>query len=318
MQRVIRGSSSASARRFGLSALLAAGALAAGGGSAYAACLTASVASVAFGTLNLIAGAAIDTTATVTYSLCGSNGTVKRNCTSLGAGNNADTTSRRMAASANRLRYELYSDAGRTILWGSEVDGYGGGVAATHDFTATSGSRLVYARILANQGNVPPGSYSDSLSMRNVSVNAPPTGCPVASGTTSNGTPGVSVTVSAACQVSATTMSFTQKVVLTKVTDASSTITLRCSGTTPWRVNLNGGLEANTAARKMRSGANRIAYGLYRDSNYTLNWGSTTTDGMTGTGTGVDQTLTIYGRVPIQAAPMAGLYADTITVTLTY
>jgi spore coat protein U-like protein len=37
-----------------------------------------------------------------------------------------------------------------------------------------------------------------------------------------------------------------------------------------------------------------------------------------GTGTGASQTITVYGKVPTQTTPVAGTYADSVIVTLTY
>lgn len=287
-------------------------------GSAEAACTTVTAPNIAFGSIAILPGAQIDTTATISYSLCGSNGTVKRNCTSYGAGANSDSGSRRMASgSTNRLRYQLYSDAARTVVWGSEVDGYADGTAVAVDFTPTSGTRVVYARILASQTTAPPGTYTDTVAFRAVSANAPPTGCPV-TGTTTNRNPTVTATIAAACQISASTLAFEQRVHLTSPALSTSTITLRCTNGTPWRVGLNGGLENNTAARKMRNGTNRIAYSLFRDAARTQNWGNVTGDSVAGTGTGIDQLTTVYGRVPAQTVPPGGAYSDTITVTVTY
>ena len=62
-----------------------------------------------------------------------------------------------------------------------------------------------------------------------------------------------------------------------------------------------------------------LNYGLYRDSGRTNNWGSTIgTDTQAGTGTGLLQNLTVYGRIASAQTPLAGVYTDTVTVTLTY
>ena len=89
----------------------------------------------------------------------------------------------------------------------------------------------------------------------------------------------------------------------------------------PYTVALNGGNDAATdpTLRKMSKGAEKITYGLYRDAARTQPWGSTSgTNTVAGTGSGLAQSLTVYGRVPVQATPSPGAYADTIVVTLTY
>ncbi|WP_280527698.1 spore coat protein U domain-containing protein [Ciceribacter thiooxidans] len=39
---------------------------------------------------------------------------------------------------------------------------------------------------------------------------------------------------------------------------------------------------------------------------------------MTGTGTGLTENVSVYGRVPAQSTPAPGTYTDTIVVTVTY
>jgi spore coat protein U-like protein len=66
------------------------------------------------------------------------------------------------------------------------------------------------------------------------------------------------------------------------------------------------------------SGAN-ITYGLYRDVARALAWGSTIgTNTTSGTGTGLTQTQTVYGRVPTQTTPKPGAYSDSVVVTVGY
>jgi spore coat protein U-like protein len=69
----------------------------------------------------------------------------------------------------------------------------------------------------------------------------------------------------------------------------------------------------------MTNGANTITYGLYQNAARTIAWGGTIgTNTVAGTGTGLAQLTTVYGRVPGQATPSPGTYTDTIIVTVTY
>ncbi len=70
----------------------------------------------------------------------------------------------------------------------------------------------------------------------------------------------------------------------------------------------------------MSKGAETVTYGLYKDTDRAQPWGDAATPGSTvaGTGNGATQTLTVYGRVPPQATPSAGVYTDTVVVTVTY
>jgi spore coat protein U-like protein len=62
-----------------------------------------------------------------------------------------------------------------------------------------------------------------------------------------------------------------------------------------------------------------LNYELFRDSARTLNWGNTIgTDTVAGTGNGLAQTLTVYGRILGSQLVAPGAYTDTVTATLTY
>lgn len=69
----------------------------------------------------------------------------------------------------------------------------------------------------------------------------------------------------------------------------------------------------------MTSGAATLNYALYRDSGHTNNWGNVVgTDTLAGIGSGLLQTLTVYGRLSGAQFPTPGVYSDTVTATLTY
>lgn len=97
-------------------------------------------------------------------------GTVTVTCTldaattvTLGQGANADTGStnaaplRRMLAGSSYISYALFSDAGRTTVWGNEAS-----VDVDHTGTGTATNLTVYGRVAAAQ-NVPAGSYADTV-----------------------------------------------------------------------------------------------------------------------------------------------------------
>jgi spore coat protein U-like protein len=82
-----------------------------------------------------------------------------------------------------------------------------------------------------------------------------------------------------------------------------------------------GATEAN---RSMQNGAALLSYQLFKDSGRLQNWGQAlAADRVSGTGVGlgVAQTLTVYGRIPDSGANLlavAGAFADTVVVTITY
>ncbi len=148
-----------------------------------------------------------------------------------------------------------------------------------------------------------------------------------ASAGTATGSFQVNATVISACTVSGALLNFGSAIdPLAAATplDASSSLTVQCTNTTPYAVALNAGLNAGGATaftnRRMVAGANTLAYQLYTDSGRSTVWGDGTSSSSTssGTGTGSTQTMTIYGRVPSLSGAVPGAYADTVTVTISY
>ena len=144
----------------------------------------------------------------------------------------------------------------------------------------------------------------------------------------SNTASSVSATASvlASCQTPSTnTLAFgTYNPALASANDASTTLTVRCTGGTPIVVSLNKGTTtgASIAQRKLVSGTNTLNYNLYTSSARTTVWGETAsvdTVSGTGSGLGTDVTFTVYGRIPPgQNNAVPGNYSDLITVTVTY
>lgn len=142
------------------------------------------------------------------------------------------------------------------------------------------------------------------------------------SAATSTGSFNVSMTIQSSCLLaSSSSVAFGTQGVLSANTDATGTLDVQCTNSTPYTVALDAGAGAGatTTTRKMTAGTSTIDYALYRDSARTLTWGNTQgTDTVAGTGTGATQTLTVYGRVPSQSTPAGGSYSDTVNVTITY
>ncbi|MRX06617.1 fimbrial major subunit CsuA/B family protein [Pseudoduganella sp. FT25W] len=132
----------------------------------------------------------------------------------------------------------------------------------------------------------------------------------------------VTLKIIADCIISANALDFgqSQGVLATNVT-VNSTLSVTCTNTTPYNVGLNAGtgVGSTTAARVMSgTGANTstVAYNLLQSSGGS-NWGNTQgTDTKSGVGSGVAQTLTVYGVVPAQMTPQPDTYKSTITATV--
>lgn len=87
-------------------------------------------------------------------------------------------------------------------------------------------------------------------------------------------------------------------------------------------VGLNAGTAtgATVANRSMTGPASTLlGYKLFSNSARTINWGNTVgADTVAGSGTGLAQSLTVYGQIPAGQYVKPGSYTDTITATITY
>ena len=115
---------------------------------------TISTTGVAFGTYDPTAATADDGVGSVTLD-CAKN---QRNAVvAIGTGGGGSYSNRRMTGTATNLPYNLYTNSGRTIVWGN-------GSSGTSTVTVQGGitALTVYGRIPPQQ-NVRAGSYSDSV-----------------------------------------------------------------------------------------------------------------------------------------------------------
>lgn len=141
---------------------------------------------------------------------------------------------------------------------------------------------------------------------------------------TATTTLGVSATVVSTCTAASTPVAFGNYSLAAK--DGTGAITVTCtSDVLAYNVALGAGsgTGATITSRKLTLDAsNSLDYGLYSDSNRTLNWGDTTLAGAVlstfGTGAGTTKTFTVYGQIPANQAVSAGTYTDTVAVTVNY
>lgn len=146
---------------------------------------------------------------------------------------------------------------------------------------------------------------------------------PCAFAATATNTFGVSATVEAACDVTATPLAFGSFSAFAGEQDATSTVSVTCSNSTAYDVGLDAGdgTGATVADRLMThtDTTSTLSYALFSDPGRTTNWGDTVdTDTVADIGTGVTQAHTVYGRVSDPALAKVGAFADTVTVTVTY
>ncbi len=141
-----------------------------------------------------------------------------------------------------------------------------------------------------------------------------------------SGTLEIGATVVVACQVTGSTLNFGAALDPLQTpgpVDAMTSLALTCTRTTPYSVALSAGANAGNASafgnRAMTSGTHSLPYQLYLDAGRTQVWGDGNSSGLyTGTGTGSQQMLTVYGRLPSLNGIPPGNYSDTVTLTITY
>lgn len=114
---------------------------------------------VAFGSIDVIAGAAVNGTGGLGVTC--TTGAAWSAVASIGAGTGATTAVRKMTAGANVLNYALYTDTARTIVWGDGATG----AALTGTGTGALDSQIIYASVLPTQNLVPAGTYGDTVTV---------------------------------------------------------------------------------------------------------------------------------------------------------
>ncbi|QBR02709.1 spore coat U domain-containing protein [Paraburkholderia pallida] len=291
---------------------------------------SASATPVSFGSVSPIAGAAVSATSSINVTCTWPAITFTPDvlvCLNLGG-----TSPRSLTNGTNALTYDLYRDAAHTQPWGSI---YSGTTPISLIMAKPSGTTLtttvtVYGQISAAQPAVPTvnnasTTYSQTFGGNTTSINyqfyllVAPT---CASLTSTGGTFAFSVNANVInnCNISATNVAFGSAGVLSSQLRATGAITAQCTNGDAYKIALNGGASGSVAARAMQrsGGGGAVNYQLYLDSGYSSAWGDGTGGTVTaaGTGTGAQQSFTVYGQVPAQSTPLPGNYSDTITATI--
>lgn len=290
-----------------------------------------------FGAVDTLSGTPVNSTSTISVSCTGALLDLGKRlliCPDIGAGSGgaSSAAARQMVNGTSTVNYQLYSDSGRSVVWGSSSWSYPSRAPAyaltmallNVSLVGASGSMTVYGAALGTPSTAVPGPYTSSFTSTSTSFYysySSATTCTAPSGTVGTASFSVNASVAANCLVSVQNIDFGSQGVLSTNVDATGSITATCTPGTTYTISLNGGT-ANAAptARKMSKGAETVTYGLYKDTNRSQPWGDANTPGSTvaGSGTGAGQLLTVYGRVPPQTTPSPGIYTDTVVVTLTY
>lgn len=298
-------------------------------GTAWSQSCTFGVSDQSFGLIDTLSGAQTNSTATMSVTCSGTPLARILICPNLGAGSGGATAAaRQMLSGSNILNYQLYSDSARSVVWGTYSWAFPArapALALTLNAIGTgSGTATIYGAVLGSQPTAPPGTYLSAFSGSNVEFRyryTTSSSCGTGTGTISRPSFNVTATVPANCLVATQNIDFGPVGVLDANVDTTGRVSVTCTPATAYTVSLSGGTTgAQPTARKMSKGSETVTYGLYKDANRSQPWGDASTPGSTvpGTGNGAVQDLTVYGRVPPQTTPSAGVYTDTVVVTVTY
>jgi spore coat protein U-like protein len=136
----------------------------------------------------------------------------------------------------------------------------------------------------------------------------------------------VSLTVQSDCSISAADLSFgsANSTLVTTAITQSTNLTVTCSTGTSYTLGLDkGSTTGSTVTNRLMAGTGgntqTVQYELYSDALHTSIWGdSTGGTTVTRTGTGIAETIPVYGMVPAQTIPLADNYSSTETATITF
>lgn len=313
-------------------------------------CSITSITNLAFGPVDPT-GTAVTTTATLNYSCTYSGvlgslyGTYISACVSLGADDLGNFAPRTIIDGTNdRMQYQAYKDASFTSIWGRVNNAtytpqtFARQIGILSNGATITGSLTIYGQVPALQSTLSPGSYTGTLlgsltgnaltwsyNEALLTIGTYPASC-TAGGTVAAQTvaaPSLTATASVAAKCTfgtATDLNFGSVSGLLRTnTDQTSLVRATCTNRAAYQIGLDNGKNASGTTRRMTDGTRFVTYQLFTDSGRTVRWGNMlNVDTATGTGSGAEQTLTVYGRVPTQAALQAGAYSDIITVTITY
>lgn len=273
---------------------------------------TFTMSEVAFGSVDVLPGAAINSNGVLSVH-CGLLGTVVGTtlfaCVSFPA-------PRRIQGPSATLNYDFYGPSPATTSWSSTIPIQ---FPLTLLLAGGTASASIPAAIAAGQATAPPGSYASTVT---ASITFGLLGCTTGAVYTTTVSFRVDAVVLSTCNVAAETIAFEVTGTLTAALNAQGRVSAKCTSGTSYAIGLDGGLAiaGDPTQRQLLSGrAGSITYGLYQNAARTLPWGNTpASNTVSNVGTAAVQAFPVYARIPVQNTPAPGTYSDTIVVTLTY
>ena len=236
---------------------------------------------------------------------------------------------RYMLAGANQLKFNLFKNNSYSTVWGSRLWGLPPTQKGQRRRLNGAGNLTrnvrIRAQIEAGQAGVPNGTYVSNFTgtfSRMTYAYASVGGCGAVGTMNIFNVPFlVRAEYLPSCAVSAGNLNFRTVGAIGSNIDATNSIDINCTVGTPYSVSLDNGSSggAGPLSRLMAAAGNTVTYQIFQNAARSIAWGDLIgTNTISGTGTGVVQNLTGYGRVPVQVTPIPGTYTDTVIVTVTY
>lgn len=284
----------------------------------------AGIGSLNFGLISGRDGSMPQTNSPVTISCFGGTpGTIVHACLTIGSGSGGsgtDLTPRYMTGGeAASLAYQLTSQ--NTLSAGGTTWDV---VALSIPLDATSGSfameTTLYAEVTSIGTQVTVGSYNSHFETgTEVGLSYGENACDTSGAVT---TFTVDAVVTPSCTVNVSNMDFgVIDAIVAAPVDQIATISVSCTNVSAYTVGLDHGtnaVDSGPRGRRMASGGDLLAYGLYHDEARSADWGMTAGTLAAGTGTGGSQDLTVYGQIFSNQQASVGTYADSVVVIVSY
>ncbi|MDP9151151.1 MAG: spore coat U domain-containing protein [Myxococcota bacterium] len=260
-------------------------------------------------TYNHLSGTPLDTTSTLVF-----NCTTVGSSVTLGMGAGLQGTETARVFNSSSKSYQIYTDSGRTNYFGT---------TSGHTIVISSpvlGNNTVtyYCRIPNGQVINTGGHHDDNNTTLTFG------------GTTLTGTSHEYMTVNGTCSVTVGTQlafgAYDPLVAnLSTPLNGTATVIVNCTQYLTWDLDLDQGLNPASGnsdtvpRRQMASGAARLRYDLFQDAARSVIWGYQDLSDVKGTGTGANDTHTVYGSVLAgQTGTAAASYTDTVTITILF
>lgn len=282
-----------------------------------------------FGSINVLSGAPIDVMANATVTcllLLNNAATIGVSC---GAGSNCTGNLRTMVSGSNTMRVEYYTDSARTQVW--QADNFsvnpgsytGAGSPLSLNLVLGSNTFTIYGRIPAGQSTVQVGTYAWTGATTPAVKHCGDADllCVAPTVSSSSSASMAVATVAPQCNIVSTSPVSFIAGLLTSATTAIGAVNVQCTAGASYTVALDNGMNFS-GTRRVANAANTVfvPYQLYQDSGFSTPWGANQgVNTEAKTGTGLTQSLSVYGMIPAQATtPAPGSYSDTVVVTVTY